>query len=87
MQTEPQATWRKFNQNRAGLYQEVTDRLSKALKYEKQLQEKDLPPGGLRELVNNFVAPLDIPISENQLSPDKEEQILDWATDPPEAAQ
>ena len=84
METEPQRTWKKFVQNRSKLYQEVTDRVDKALKYEESLQERNLPPGGLSELVQNFVAPLDIPTSDNPLSEDKQSQIWEWATDPPE---
>lgn len=83
IETGPQLTLGKFRQNRSQLYEEVSARVDKALKKGKSLRkEGKLAPDQVSELEYNEVAPRDVPAAENKLSED--EQIYEWATDPPE---
>jgi len=84
MLTEPLLTWEKFNQDRMKLYLEISDTVDRALKYKNRLAGSNLLPGGANELAYNYVAPLDVPEAEEQLTGEQQQQLMEWGLDPPE---
>jgi hypothetical protein len=75
-----QATIKKWRESPEQLDKEILDNLEKATEYGKDLRKRDLAPDQVSELVNNLIAPTDIPDRE-PTDWDLYEEAMGWAVE------